>query len=74
MERVEQESKLQEIRRENRQLTDRIREVEDENSSLKNQLTMDKEDKLDFRRFSNDQRQKLEIRYAWLSTASSNVV
>ena len=62
-ERVEHEEKLQNSQMENRQLTDKVRKLENEITSLKNKQRIDKEDQLDKRRLSVGNRQKLEDKW-----------
>ena len=63
-ERIENEKKLQQSRRENRQLMEVNRDLQEKISDLKNKSRIEKEDKMDNRRLSLDQRHKLEDRYS----------
>ena len=51
---------MQQVRRESRQLLDRTRDLEEKISDLKNRSRVEREDDLDSRRHSLDNRHKLE--------------
>ena len=54
---------MQQIRRENRQLLDTNRDLQEKISNLQNKSRIEKDDKMGSRRVSLEQRHKLEDRY-----------